>query len=124
MVCVRFNDAEEDAMLVCYVRSRVDEAKKDAYIESFRRCAAVSRDEDGVIVYRLAFDPDDPEVVYTIQMWTTAEAFEKHQDAPHHLQRLDDLAALGVVMEEIEIVDGGISRNDLARVSVQGHAET
>jgi autoinducer 2-degrading protein len=57
----------------------------DDYVTNMRICAEASSKEPGCIRYEVMQDVADPSMVCLLQIFKDAEAYQAHQDAPHHV---------------------------------------
>src|SRR5581483_180182 len=56
----------------------------DDYITNMRICAEATNKEPGCIRYEVMQDKDDPGMMLLFQVFKDADAYQAHQDAPHH----------------------------------------
>ena len=54
------------------------------YITNMKVCAEASNKEPGCIRYEVMQCQDDPTLMCLLQVFAGADAYQAHQDAPHH----------------------------------------
>lgn len=62
---------------------RVPEEKIDAVHERLPAMIAASRAEAGIVVYSLAWDPLEPDLLRVFEVYRDYEALEAHRATPH-----------------------------------------
>ena len=74
----------------------LDPANRDAAIEAFKTCMAVTRAEEGNEGYVFAADVEDPGRFHVTEQWRDAEAMASHSASPHLAELISQMGALGV----------------------------
>jgi quinol monooxygenase YgiN len=101
-------------MIVIHCRFRIPAADKEAWTESSRRMATLSRAEDGCLGYNFSFDVIDPDIAYAYEAWETQEQLDAHIVAPHHISRAEELKQWGIDYQEIKFYGVEWERDVLA----------
>lgn len=70
-------------MLVIHATFPVEPDRRDEAVELFRELAARSREEDGVLDYRVASDVDEPNVFRFFERYEDETAFGAHAETDH-----------------------------------------
>ena len=70
-------------MLVIHATFPVDPDSRDEALEHARTLAERSRDEDGVIDYRVTTDAEDPNVLRFFERYEDEAAFGAHAETEH-----------------------------------------
>ncbi len=88
---------------------------KPGTAEDFRplieeNAAAAPRDEPDCISFDVLTDEDDPETFFFYEVYTDAEALEKHRDTPHYKKYMDAAGDM--------IADRSIQRCNLVAANV------
>ncbi|MDZ7688879.1 MAG: putative quinol monooxygenase [Halobacteriales archaeon] len=70
-------------MIVVHATVPVDPEKHDEAIESAKSVAEKSRDEDGIVEYRVAVDADDENLLRFFEQYEDEAAFGAHASSDH-----------------------------------------
>jgi len=92
-------------MLIVHGQSRVSVEHRARYIESARKSAEGARAESGNIAYIYSSDIFDPELIHTIEIWESEQAFREHVEAPHHIRRIGDITEMGARPHSVQIFE-------------------
>jgi quinol monooxygenase YgiN len=75
---------QEDPMQIVYAVLTAAPEHREAVIDHAREIAAASREEPGVIDYRVATDVEDPNVLRFVEQYDSEEAVEAHSETEHY----------------------------------------
>src|SRR5262249_46872695 len=109
-----FSEAKEQRMIVIHCRFRIPPDARDAWTESARRIATLSRAEKGCLAYDFSFDILDPDIAYAYEAWESQELLNAHITAPHHIQRAHELEQWTIDYQEITFYGVAWERDVLA----------
>ncbi|RDI69509.1 putative quinol monooxygenase [Halopelagius longus] len=70
-------------MIVVHATFPIDPDNREQALELARKLAEHSRDEDGIVEYRVTTDIDDPNVLRFVERYENEEAFEAHAETDH-----------------------------------------
>lgn len=70
-------------MIVVHATFPINPEKREKALELVRELAEHSRDEDGIIEYRVATDVDDPNVFRFVERYEDEAAFGSHAETEH-----------------------------------------
>lgn len=99
------------AMFVVNGTVPIDPVHRDEAQELFAEIAEESREESGIIDYRVAMDVDEPSRFRFIEQYEDDDAFEEHMETEHIQEFMNKLP---------ELVAGDI---DATRFNVESSAE-
>lgn len=85
--------AVDRAMIVMHATVPIDPDDREAALELVRDLAQASREEDGVIDYRVATDAEDPNTVRVFEQYEDDDAVDAHMSSDHFQSFQDDIAA-------------------------------
>lgn len=74
----------------------LDPAKRDDAIELFTWMMEVTRAEDGCEAYTFSADVSDPGRFHLSEQWASKDAVAAHGAAPHFIEFLGKMGAVGV----------------------------
>ena len=81
-------------MLVVHAAFPIDLDQRETALDHVQTLAEKSRDEDGVIDYRVATDVDDRTLFRFVEQYDDEAAFEAHADSEHFAEFADVLPEL------------------------------
>ena len=85
--------AVDRGMIVMHATMPIDPDSREAALELVRDLAETSREEDGVIDYRVATDAEDPNTVRVFEQYEDDDAVEAHMGSDHFRSFQDEIAA-------------------------------
>lgn len=80
-------------MIVMHATMPVDPDSREDALDLARDLAEASREEDGVIDYRVATDAEDPNTVRVFEQYEDDAAVEAHMNSDHFQSFQADIAA-------------------------------
>lgn len=103
-------------MILIHCRYRIPPDVREAWIESSKRMAILSRAEEGCLGYAFSFDVIDPDIAYVYEKWADRKTFEAHRAVAHHAIRKAELHEMpGIEYQEIMRFEGWEEVNMLER---------
>jgi quinol monooxygenase YgiN len=75
--------AVDRAMIVMHATLPIDPDDREAALELVRDLAESSREEDGVVDYRVATDAEDPDTVRVFEQYEDDDAVDAHMSSDH-----------------------------------------
>lgn len=93
-------------MLVVHATFPIDPDSRERALELIETLADRSRQEDGVIDYRVATDIDDPNLFRFFEQYENADAFEAHSETDHFQEFESELPELLAGEPEVTRFDG------------------
>ena len=80
-------------MIVMHATLPVDPDDREDALELARELAEASREEPGVVDYRVATDVEDPNTVRVFEQYEDADAVDAHMDSDHFQSFQGEIAA-------------------------------
>jgi quinol monooxygenase YgiN len=80
-------------MIVMHATVPVDSERREAALDLVRDLAEASRQEEGVIDYRVATDAEDPNLVRVFEQYEDDDAVDAHMSSDHFESFQADVAA-------------------------------
>lgn len=80
-------------MLIIIRKNKINATAVEAARPVIAEMVAAANALEGCVNYAITQDPNDPAVIYTIDIWTDMDAFNVHQNGPH-------TAKYGIAMSE------------------------
>ena len=80
-------------MIVMHATVPVDPESREEALDLARELAEASREEDGVVDYRVATDAEDPNLVRVFEQYEDEEAVDAHMSSDHFESFQAEIAA-------------------------------
>lgn len=93
-------------MLVVHATFPIDSDSRERALELIETLADRSRQEDGVIDYRVAADVDDPNLFRFFEQYENEDAFGAHSETDHFQEFESELPGLLAGEPEVTRFDG------------------